>query len=123
MSGGKTSNHCSGDSSFTFSAHMTGHASVDARNAGTGDNHCNQDGHSTGGSGSAKVTVPAGLLMNLGTLNYDPSVGGDARATVGQVHVGNTGTAYFHPTTSGNGQVRMGDIQSSGATTFGLILL
>jgi len=89
MSGGKTSNHCSGNSSFDFSAHMTGHASVDARNAGTGDNHCNQDGSSKGGSGSASVTVPALLNLQSGNIDINPHMFDGSSFTGGPMVTGN----------------------------------
>ena len=65
MSGGKVSNHCSGDSSFTFDAHMSGHATVDASGAHTGSNTCGQKGSATGGSGSLGITALQQLSGNI----------------------------------------------------------
>ena len=76
MTGGHSSNTCNGNSAFTFDAVMSGHASVDARGAGTGNNNCNQSAHSTGGSGTLGVTVPALLNLQSGTITINPTMTG-----------------------------------------------
>ena len=76
MTGSHSSNTCKGNSAFTFDAHMSGHASVDARGAHTGNNNCHQSAHSTGGSGTLGVTVPALLNLQSGTITINPTMTG-----------------------------------------------
>ena len=81
MSGGNASNHCKGSSAFTFDAHMSGNASVDASGAHTGDNTCKQGADAKGGSGSLGVTVPALLNLQSGTILINPTMTGSSSFT------------------------------------------
>ena len=86
MTGAKVGNHCNGDSHFTFDPVMTGHASVDASGAGTGNNSCNQNGSGTGGSG--KLGVTALLNLESGTIMIDPTMTGSSHFTGGPMVTG-----------------------------------